>query len=262
MIDQLTNYVAGLPVWVWQTGYLFCFFVHMATLDAERPTKRGWWSLLWPIVTPIYLLAYPLRRLVRWWRRDAQTGESDLGSTEPRPAADSTPHQRTPVGVVASPGWPLQYTAALGNGWPLKFSPMPQSWHGVAHEPDRSKAVRIPTGGVPEKPVSRGEHTNLKDQVYALQIANQDTTARLDALEAKGAKVRACRSTSGAEVLEIDGKLYGRAWPGAYAVHRRWQPMVPHCDTNKFDTWAAMPMFIELPQQEAERLAAECRGDE
>ena len=260
-MNELTNYVAGLPVWVWPIVWFVGAVVHvpcvLAASDGHSQNSEQAWVIFWPIVTPICILAYPLRRLVRWWRRDAQTGESKLGSAEPRPVADSTPHQRIPAGVAASPGWPLQYTAALGNRWPLKFSPIQAA---ALTEPDRSKATRIPTGGVPEKPVSRSEFeeltykvdTSFADAAYVDDLV-VEVRSRLAALEAKGAKVRAWR---GHDVIGSERRLLTPS--GCYGSLRGgpWTPWA-----NNVAAWEESDGLTELPQHEAERLAAECREE-
>lgn len=220
------DFIAGLPG-IHVGTYIGGVVAHMFLVFEPNSCKDGhwryvWWSVFWPIVTPLWLLAYPFRMLARWWRE-----------RKVEPAKGSIVKWQTNV----------------------KFTPGPCPWHVVdptlswgklqPDQPDRSKAVRIPTGGEVPKPVTLAEMNraiagaNDEVQEWAARIEK-----RLAALEKREhAGVRAwmggdlfwvCDGT----VLYVKGT---RGWERSY------------CDIND------MAPSAELPQPEADRLADECR---
>ena len=270
-MNDITNYVAGLPVWTAAAVFAAYYIGHVAhyaalyDFAAESITwRRVAWSLLWPIVTPIYILTYPLRRLVRWWRgRKAKPHTHIWKPTE-------------------SPGmFKCRRCGIRKDLWRAQVAEMAPT------QPDRSKAVRIPTGGVPEKPVSRSEfdelvamYSRMRQREIEAGQRECDVTDRLAALEAKqpepeltgwlpkhGDRVvfNDCAVMDTMQPLGgLTGEVQRLGNNDHFVVHYDPSPrnkMSMH-DFDDADIQLGGACFGWLsPLNEAERLAAECREE-
>lgn len=232
MANNVIDFIAGLPGWVWAIGVPVYVIAgaHVAVWSdrvrfgthTARPTVIGhlcW--LLWPLALPILAIArLSLRRRAR----------------KVRCASDE--HIWKPT---ESPGmFKCRCCGLRKDQWRADVA------RTRSDKPDRSKAVRIPTGGEVPKPVTRAEmNTAIDSEIQRIHEWFGDVTARLTALEKREHAVVVRAWSKSVWVWVYDGAVFYVKGPHGWAQS--------YCDIDD------MASFDKLPQPEAERLAAECR---
>lgn len=221
---MLSDFVAGVPEWVWPMLPALAFLllmigaaIHACYFDhAGKPANNHYlaWSVFWPIVTPLWLASLPIRRLVSWWR----------GRRE-EPVAEPTVCDAVCASIESEPeSWRMTRLTFDGpRGWSIWNGDACSRWqvyHGgvkfrrterkriraaalrwaarnaapAPTEPNRSKAQRIPTGGEPRNLGADVDAIHEKllrlenlgnDSLYALSVQCNTLVDRLAALESK-----------------------------------------------------------------------------
>lgn len=76
--DQLVALVCG-SYWVWCIVYLCIIFTGLFQWGAEKFTpRRVLFAALWPVTIPLYILAYPAIRFMRWRRKKKRPAFVDI----------------------------------------------------------------------------------------------------------------------------------------------------------------------------------------